>query len=230
MDIFKNWGHLVVAIGFLGIMGCTPWGVKISNNQYGEWYDYESGYEMPEYPRIKPNKPTLQTYLDRYIDEQRRFLGFKISPSDEPSKFEKDLRDEPYIRKQLQSTALLSYLLYENGKIVVDELTPESRFGSQVKKDTPLPSRSIGKTLTSYMLGHAICAGYIESVESRMADWPVVEGTVYHNQKLIDLINMRAGDQKFAYTNQVFLPWQTNVRNRPCPNRRTPQRWGVYLC
>ena len=32
-------------------------------------------------------------------------------------------------KSQIQNTALLSYLLYENGKIVVDEITPKERFG-----------------------------------------------------------------------------------------------------
>ena len=40
----------------------------ISNGPFGEFFDYGSGYEMPEYPKRKPNMPTLQTYLKRYID------------------------------------------------------------------------------------------------------------------------------------------------------------------
>ena len=50
---------------------------KIKNGKFGEYYDYGSGYEMPEKPERKPNKVTLQTYLQRYIDEKFRFLGFK---------------------------------------------------------------------------------------------------------------------------------------------------------
>ena len=29
-------------------------------------------------------------------------------------------------------------------------------------------------------------------------DWPLIEGTLYHGQKITDLINMRAGDNNYA--------------------------------
>ena len=60
---------------------------KIKNGKFGEYYDYGSGYEMPEQPERKPNKVTLQTYLQRYIDEKFRFLGFRVAPSSQPYQF-----------------------------------------------------------------------------------------------------------------------------------------------
>jgi len=48
------------------------------------------------------------------------------------------------------------------------------------------------------LAGHAICEGKIESVDSRLDDWPILQNTLYHNQKLIDLLNMAAGDQAYA--------------------------------
>ena len=190
---------------------------KIKNGKFGEYYDYGSGYEMPEQPERKPNKVTLQTYLQRYVDEKFRFLGFKVAPSSQPYQFKYNLREEKVIKEQLQNTALLSYLLYENGKIAVDELTPDDRFGAQVNNNTALPSRSIGKSLTSYLLAHAICSGYIESVDTKLDDWNLVKGTVYEGQPLIDLVNMRAGDQEFAHTNRIFFPDKSerNIRFQP---------------
>ena len=190
---------------------------KISTGPFGEFWDYGSGYEMPEKPKRKPNKPTLQTYLKRYIDETHVFGGFKVPPAENPYEFTFELREEPLITKQLQKTALLSYLLYEDGKVVVDELTPADRFGSQVFDDTPLPSRSIGKSLTSYLLGHAICSGLIEDVDATLDDWDWVANTVYEGQALIDLVNMRAGDQEYAHTNRLFLPnnQDRNIRWKP---------------
>ena len=185
-------------------------------SNFGEAYNYGSDYrtELPEYPNPTPNKATLQTYLEKYINEPRTFRGFKVSASDSPYQFAYKLKGDEYVKQHIQKTSLLSYLLYEDGAIVVDEITPESQFGTQVNNQTPLPSRSLGKTFTSYLLGHAICEGYIGGLDSRMNDWPKVEGTVYHDQKLIDLVNMRAGDQKYAHTNQVFLPEQIGVRHQ----------------
>ena len=56
---------------------------------------------------------------------------------------------------------------------------------------------SMGKSITSYILGHAICGGYIDGVDARINDWPPIENTLYHNQKLIDFLNMSTGDQKY---------------------------------
>ena len=38
----------------------------------------------------------------------------------------------------MQKTALLSYLLYEDGKIVIDEISPKDKFGKvlQMKQNT----------------------------------------------------------------------------------------------
>jgi hypothetical protein len=96
----------------------------------------------------------------------------------------------------MNHTSLLSYLFYSDGAVVHDELSPEHRFGDIVDNETGLRSNSIGKSMTSYLLGHAICQGYIDGVEARLDDWPLVAGTVYENQRLIDLVDMRAGDQK----------------------------------
>ena len=60
-----------------------------------------------------------------------------------------------------------------------------------------MPSHSVGKSLVSYVLGHAICEGYIDNINITLDDWSALDGTLYKGQKLIDILNMRAGDQKF---------------------------------
>ena len=56
---------------------------------------------------------------------------------------------------------------------------------------------SVGKTMVSYVMGHAICKGYIDSIDSTINDWSLVNNTLYQDQKIIDLLNMSAGDQKY---------------------------------
>ena len=97
----------------------------------------------------------------------------------------------------MQETALLSYLLYEDGKIVVDEISPKDKFGKVFTNETKYHSQSVGKSFASYILGHAICKGYVDSIDAQLNDWPILENTLYHNQKIIDLINMQAGDEKY---------------------------------
>jgi len=145
-----------------------------------------------------PNDQTLKYILYKYL-----YYGTEIGDryhlvkASNPYSFKFDLRDDKYIKRQMQETSLLSYLLYEDGKIVIDEITPEDRFGDMFKDTSVYLSQSMGKSITSYITGHAICDGYIKSVDARLDDWPILEGTLYHNQKLINILNMAAGDQAY---------------------------------
>ena len=87
-------------------------------------------------------------------------------------------------------------MYFQDDQIVIDEITPKDRFGIVFKDDTKWNSMSMGKSLVSYVAGHAICEGYIDGIDAKINDWPLIENTLYHNQKLIDLLNMSAGDQK----------------------------------
>ena len=60
-----------------------------------------------------------------------------------------------------------------------------------------MPSLSMGKSLVSYVTGYAVCEGYIDNVNVKLDDWPILKGTLYEGQKLIDILNMQAGDQRF---------------------------------
>ena len=46
------------------------------------------------------------------------------------------------------------------------------------------------------MTGHAICNGDISSTSEKL-NWDALKNTLYHNQPLINLLNMVAGDQKY---------------------------------
>jgi endonuclease YncB( thermonuclease family) len=169
--------------------------------------------EIPE--DANPNFETLKYYLFRYLYSFNKFpfcspdnkqlhcetsppnYTHSIEPSNSPYQFQSNLREDRYIKKQMQDTALLSYLLFEDGKIVIDEITPKDRFGGMFRDSSKFHSQSVAKTLIGYVAGHAICKGYIDSVDSRLNDWPVLENTLYHNQKLIDVLNMAAGTQAY---------------------------------
>ena len=116
----------------------------------------------------------LKYYLYKYLYgngiEETGHKLYEVKASNNPYKFEFDLREDNYVKKQLQETALLSYLLYEDGKIVIDEITPKDRFGDMFVESSRHGSASLGKSIVSYVTGHAICAGYIDSVDSKLDD------------------------------------------------------------
>ena len=159
---------------------------------------YNGRSEIPE-KGSKPNYDTLLYYYWNYTNgnwfNKEKYSVIKASQN--PYQFEFDLREDKNIKKQMQKTALLSYLLYEDGKIVIDEMSPKDKFGKVFTNETKYHSQSVGKSIASYVLGHAICKGYIDSIDAQLNDWPILENTLYHNQKIIDIINMKAGDEKY---------------------------------
>ena len=173
-----------------GLLWCNV-GIAAEINNYGD------RSEIPE--DAKPNEETLKFYLNRYLTRNwtnnRKYSDIKAS--NKPYQFQFDLREDSYIKKQMQKTALLSYLLFEDEKIVIDEITPLEKYGDVFNNSTKYHSQSVGKSLASYILGHAICKGYVESIDAKLNDWPLIENSLYHNQKIIDIINMKAGDKKY---------------------------------
>ena len=93
---------------------------------------------------------------------------YLIQASKDPYEFKFNKIENEFIKKQFMKQAILSYLYFQDGQIIIDELSPFERFGEFVNNDTKLRSNSMGKSLASYVLGHAICAGYIKDVNQRI--------------------------------------------------------------
>ena len=111
-------------------------------------------------------------------------------------KFKKELTHDPYVEEQLNDfkTGLFSYLFYKDGKIIIDQHTLPAYI---VNNQGLITSNSVGKSLVSYLAGYAICGGYIENVDVKLNDWSLIKNTLYEDQKLIDILNMKAGDQRY---------------------------------
>jgi len=167
---------------------------------YNGWLPEET--EKPNFGNLlfELYKFTYSPYRDKPMVDV-----YEVKPSKKPYKFKSKLKEDKYIDKQLNKTALISYLRFEDNKITIDKFTTEDRFGKFINQDTKLRSMSVGKTLASYVAGHAICGGYIDSINSRLNDWPLIENTLYYDQKLFDLLNMQAGDEKYVWSSDFLL-------------------------
>ncbi len=121
--------------------------------------------------------------------------AYKIGDKENDTyEFEFDLQTNDLsklVEEQLKDkkTGLVSYILFENNKILVDQSRKSKYWG-------PYPSHSVGKSLVSLVTGYAMCGGYINHTVFDRIDYPTVEGTLYENQKLIHLLNMQAGDDE----------------------------------
>ena len=144
-----------------------------------------------------PNRDTLIYYLWKYSyrDRGSHLKEFKSTNSSYDFKF--NLIEDKFIKKQMKTKGILSYLYYQDGEVLIDEFSPKERLGEFLNNETKFYSMSMGKSVTSYLLGHAICDGYIDGVDARVNDWPVIKDSLYHDQKLINFLNMNTGDQKY---------------------------------
>ena len=159
-------------------------------------YTSTSKNELPEW--ANPTDKVLKYYAKKYSkhSKTRKGFKFKIKASENFRKFNFNLRTDDYVNQQLKDTALLSYLVFENDTIVQDEITPEDRFGKYFKNDTKWQSMSMGKSIISYIAGHAICRGYISGINETL-DWDIFDKTLYERQKLINVLNMSSGSKEY---------------------------------
>ncbi|MDB3888853.1 hypothetical protein N9341_04875 [Candidatus Pelagibacter sp.] len=178
--------------------GCNK--VILSNNLKIKFY--KNRWQIPW--DSNPNRDTLIYYLWKTINHPYSFAfhTYEIKPSSNSYEFKSNLRKNEYLNEKIKKSGILSYLLFENDEIIIDEKSPD--LGKFFDKKTKLRSNSMGKSMVGYLAGHAICAGYIDSLDTKLNDWPLIQKTLYHDQKLIDLLNMSAGDQKFVTDQAMF--------------------------
>ena len=166
--------------------------------------------------QANPNLSTLQYYFYRDLYKMNPSKGsvFYVEPSPTPYEFKFETIESKTVKKQLKTKGILSYLYYEDDKIIIDEVSPENRLGKLFDNETKFRSNSMGKSLPSYILGHAICEGYIDGVDTKINDWHIVQNTLYENHKLIDLLNMTSGDQKYVYNSSIVIKGKEWSRER----------------
>ena len=144
-----------------------------------------------------PNRDSLIYYLWKYSYRDRSQHLKEFKPTNNSYDFKFNLIEDKFLKKQMKTKGILSYLYYQDGEVLIDEFSPEERLGKFLNNETKFYSMSMSKSVTSYLLGHAICDGYIDGVDARMNDWPLLEDSIYHNQKIINFLNMNTGDQKY---------------------------------
>ena len=177
--------------------------------------------------KSSPNLDQLRrAFSDCFNKDRSRNGRIRVPLSDSPRKLAFDVSENEYVDRQLAKTGLISYLLYRNGKVVTDAITPKDRLGDLFDNTTIHNSQSVGKTLTGYLMGHAICEGYISGLDQTISDWPLMQGTPYENKKIIDLINMNVGDAAYVRSSRILF---NNPNNHRGVDHQTMRYWGQAL-
>ena len=151
-------------------------------------------------------------------------VSYSAPGSDNYQKLETELVDNKlsqYVQKQLDNrdkTGLVNYLLFENGKIVINK----KNYNDAIKKNkNTLMSNSVGKSMISYVVGHAVCKGYIDNVNVKLNDWIVLNDTLYADNTLLQVLNMTSGDQDYLGEKKFKGDGYFNGDKNKHINRRT---------
>jgi CubicO group peptidase (beta-lactamase class C family) len=177
----------------------------------GKAISYDDSHEIPE--KARPNAATISLYEIRkkeFIDNRRKQgRMYTVTPKGNATKFtyENNLPSSKLEKELSEKGFLLSYLYYDNGIIKYN--------GSRknVTNETLFFTHSTGKSITSYIVGHAICEGYISSIDE-IIDWPLMKNTLYDGQPLRNLLNMSAGDSHVVNKNtNRFMGVKEHHRN-----------------
>ena len=79
----------------------------------------------------------------------------------------------------------------------------------------------MGKSLISYVVGHAVCKGYIDNVNVKLNDWIVLNDTLYADNTLLQVLNMTSGDQDYIGEKKFKGDGNFNGDKNKQINRRT---------
>ena len=82
--------------------------IKIMNKGGGSEIHYKDN----------PNFGTLLFYVYHYLEDIKGFDRYLAQPSKNPIKFNSNLINDKFVKKQLQTKAIVSYLYFEKDKIV----------------------------------------------------------------------------------------------------------------
>ena len=189
----------------------------LKNNGFDKYLEIDSNGRLQNNLNIKahknrwgilyksnPNRDTLIYYLYKYQHSHldgnpytKQWEIVEVKPSKKPYEFKFNLIEDKFVKKQMQTKGILSYLYFQDNHVLIDEISPKNRLGEFLDNKSKFMSMSMNKSVTSYILGHAMCDGYIGGLDDRINDWPLISSSLYENQKIIDFLNMSVGDQKY---------------------------------
>ena len=193
----------------------SHYGRSLKTWQKGDVTIFDS-WNIPQYVKPDVNDATLAHYFEKERETRIYRDRYQVQPAGNAIQFEFDLKTNAFLTEQMRTKSLVSYLYYEDGKIIYDEIWPSERHKFiKINDSTELGSASVGKSVVSYVVGHAICEGYVDGLDVKMDDWPLIENTLYEGLPLIDVLNMTAGDQHIINSEDGFIKSGRHFNTKP---------------
>ncbi len=76
-----------------------------------------------------PNRDTLIYYLWKYSYRDRSQHLKEFKPINNSYDFKFNLIEDKFLKKQMKTKGILSYLYYQDGEVLIDELSPKEKLG-----------------------------------------------------------------------------------------------------
>lgn len=206
----------LLSLSLFFLSGCNSERIYPQKDPEGAAVSHTGYEEIPQ--RVFPNDATISLYEERKANHIRSLSSkgelYTVLPKGNSSefRFEKNPVSKT-LERQLSDGYILSYLYYDDGVVKYNGIADKGRFSRDITDETLFFTHSTGKSITSYIVGHAICEGYINSVDE-IIDWPMMSKTLYQGQPLIDLLNMRAGDKHTVDERNSSYIMGSNVHHR----------------
>ncbi len=151
-----------------------------------------------------------EVFKDRLFGNLERHKQISIAPSPTPRKLPRATEEVPdQIHDGLANSSAQSFL-YWDGKAIRYDLAREG-----IRDDLPVYGMSMSKSITSYLLGRALCQGLVQSLDDPIKKYvPALDGTFYGDVALRDALDMASGDRKLYSDSSA---------------RGGPSAWGDYI-
>ena len=121
-----------------------------------------------------------------------RFRQIAIPPSPTPRELPSaDVELPGDVYNGIVSSSIQSFL-YWDGKAIKHDLSRQ-----EIDDDLPVYGMSMSKSITSYLLGRALCERLIDSLDDPIKKYvPALDGTFYGDAKIRHALDMTSGDRE----------------------------------
>ena len=164
--------------------------------------------------KLKSDK-TLEFHKFRIEQIPQLHKTKSIPASSKPSTLNFNSKPNKKIQKILNDSDLLSVLKFQNNQVVINEIS------SKLKENDKMYSMSIVKSFIGYLVGHAVCDGYIALDQPMSRYVSELQNTIYSNTSIENMINMAAGDSPIWGENYSINEYSGQVLNPNKKERKT---------
>lgn len=170
--------------------------------------------EASHLSKLKSDK-ALEYHNFRMEQMPKTFKTKIIPASTKPSSINFKSEPNKKIQKILNDSDLLSVLKFQDNQVIINEIS------SKLKEDDKMYSMSMAKSFIGYLVGHAVCDGYIALDQPMSRYVSETQNTIYSNTSIENMINMAAGDSPIWGKNYSLNEYTGPVLNPNEKERKT---------